>query len=186
MNAITTLTAARDASLRHRHCCEERFGQCCQSVCSQMLCVVSSIQTGRYHGMQPLHPCSHVESTATVEHATPCAALWLQVGPAAFILHLKPAHAAGSQPRTTASARAVSLAGEGPGLQVFPGSIPDMDCVSAGCDSSGDSRCLMMRMWHAYSSLMAPPTTKCTHVTPSCCFGMCLSRDALCSSFIRG
>jgi hypothetical protein len=52
--------------------------------------------------------------------------LLLQVGPAVFRLHLKP-HSPDA-PRQSAIAN--SHAGQGPGLQVFPGSVPDMDCVS--------------------------------------------------------
>lgn len=51
----------------------------------------------------------------------------LQVGPAACHLHLKPAQPRHSKTYLTTS---VSPAGQGPGLQVFPSSMPDIDCVS--------------------------------------------------------
>jgi hypothetical protein len=54
-------------------------------------------------------------------------ALLLQVGPASFILHLKP-HSPDA-PRQTA--RPVSLVGQGPDLQVAPGTIPEISCVSS-------------------------------------------------------
>lgn len=56
----------------------------------------------------------------------------MQVGPAAFCLHLQHHTPACGTPRQ--SAKAISRAGQGPGLQVFPGSIPDVDCVSTRSD----------------------------------------------------
>jgi hypothetical protein len=52
----------------------------------------------------------------------------LQVGPAAFRLHLKPHDPDAAKQ----SAKAISPAGQGPGLQVFPGSYPAVDLVSCG------------------------------------------------------
>lgn len=58
-----------------------------------------------------------------------CAAWSLQVGPAAFHVHLKP-HTDKAPAQASAGTHAISPAGQGPGLQVFPGSFPDIDCVS--------------------------------------------------------
>lgn len=51
----------------------------------------------------------------------------LQVGPAEFCLHLRPAVARDTRRQVAGT---ISRAGQGPGLQVFPGSISDIDCVS--------------------------------------------------------
>jgi hypothetical protein len=58
------------------------------------------------------------------------AAWLLQVDPVYFVLHLKPAQATGSNRRGT-NCLGASPAGGGLGLRVFPGIIPDADCVSA-------------------------------------------------------
>jgi hypothetical protein len=70
--------------------------------------------------------CHHVCPTASA-----CAAVLLQVSPTESRLHLQLA-----QPGVTTPERrhgpSCSPAGQGPGLQVFPGSTPEVDCVSTG------------------------------------------------------
>lgn len=74
------------------------------------------------------------------------AAWLLQVDSASFRLHLKP-HSPGPNSRSFAQApKAISPAGHSPGLQVFPGSFPDEDCVSAE-RSSKVTKCQPARAW---------------------------------------
>jgi hypothetical protein len=77
------------------------------------------------------------------------AAAVLQVGPAAFKLHLKPAQPRSTQGQPVATPHApqcISAAGQGLGLQVLPGSIPQVDCVSAAA---------------SYGQFVAPCATPC-------------------------
>ena len=52
----------------------------------------------------------------------------LQVSEAASYIHIQPVDP--SMPKTKPSGN-ISLAGQGPGLQVFPGSVTEVDCVSS-------------------------------------------------------
>jgi hypothetical protein len=56
----------------------------------------------------------------------------LQVGPAAFKLHLKPAQ---TGDRSINTRNGISAVGQGLGLQILPGSTPEVDCVSIHCSS---------------------------------------------------
>lgn len=72
-------------------------------------------------------PKLYTEATQSNLNAHCTVGVWLlQVGPSAFKLHLKP-HTPDA-PRQ--QAHTISPAGQGLGLQVFPGSMPDVDCVS--------------------------------------------------------
>lgn len=65
-----------------------------------------------------------------------CANFVLQVASTVFYLHLQPHTKDDRQP----GAKRVSPAGQGPGLQVLPGSAPDVDCVSCkSCFGSDDA-----------------------------------------------
>lgn len=54
-----------------------------------------------------------------------------------FVLHIKPASADPGNQLSACSGRMISRAGEGPGLQVFPGSVPEVTQVREDSISRG-------------------------------------------------